>query len=233
MIESHGRAPMLDLSLFRNRLFAAASAATFISGLTRFALMFLFVFYFQGAEGNSPITAGVKLMPLALGMLVSSPLAGSYADRHGSRALAAIGMLVTSIGLALMTTLQVHSSFLWAATLLALVGIGSGTFMSPNGAAMMGAVPPARRGIAAGARMVLQNTGAVLSIAFVLAIVTAAIPRATLFRIFSGLAHGLSDAKLAPFINNMHVALWALAGSALLGALVSLMRPTHRESTEP
>jgi MFS family permease len=226
-IERRSRAPMLDLSLFRSRLFAAASAATFINGLARFALMFLFVFYFQGAEGNSPITAGIKLMPMALGMLIASPLAGSYADRHGSRALAAVGMLITAIGLALMTTLQVDSSFLWAAILLALVGIGSGTFMSPNGAAMMGAVPPERRGIAAGARTVLQNTGAVLSIAFVMAIVTAAIPRALLFRIFSGLAKGLSSAKLAPFIHNMHVALWVLAASALLGAVVSLMRPKH------
>jgi EmrB/QacA subfamily drug resistance transporter len=226
-IERRSRAPMLDLSLFRSRLFAAASAATFINGLARFALMFLFVFYFQGAEGDSPITAGIKLMPMALGMLIASPLAGSYADRHGSRALAAVGMLITAVGLALMTTLQVDSSFLWAAILLALVGIGSGTFMSPNGAAMMGAVPPERRGIAAGARTVLQNTGAVLSIAFVMAIVTAAIPRALLFRIFSGLAKGLSSAKLAPFIHNMHVALWVLAASALLGAFVSLMRPKH------
>jgi EmrB/QacA subfamily drug resistance transporter len=226
-IEHRSRAPMLDLSLFNDRLFAAASGATFINGLARFALMFIFVFYFQGAEGNAPITAGIKLIPLALGMLIASPLAGSYADRHGSRALAAAGMLITAIGLALMTTLQVHTSFLWAATLLAIVGVGSGTFMSPNTAAMMGAVPPERRGIAAGARTVLQNTGAVLSIAFVLAIVTAAIPKATLFRIFSGLAHGLSDAKLAPFIHNMHLALWLLAGSALIGALVSLMRPAH------
>jgi EmrB/QacA subfamily drug resistance transporter len=227
VIEHRSRAPMLDLSLFNDRLFAAASGATFINGLARFALMFIFVFYFQGAEGNAPITAGIKLIPLALGMLIASPLAGSYADRHGSRALAAAGMLITAIGLALMTTLQVHTSFLWAATLLAIVGVGSGTFMSPNTAAMMGAVPPERRGIAAGARTVLQNTGAVLSIAFVLAIITAAIPKATLFRIFSGLAHGLSDAKLAPFIHNMHVALWVLAGAALIGALVSLMRPAH------
>jgi EmrB/QacA subfamily drug resistance transporter len=226
-IEQRSKAPMLDLSLFRSRLFAAASAATFINGLARFALMFIFVFYFQGAQGNSPITAGIKLMPLAIGMLVASPLAGAYADRHGSRALAASGMLITSIGLALMTTLQVHSSFVWAATLLAIVGIGSGTFMSPNGAAMMGAVPPERRGIAAGARTVLQNTGAVLSIAFVLAVVTSAVPKAILFRIFSGLAHGLSDAQLAPFIHNMHVALWVLAGSALIGTFVSLMRPPH------
>ena len=88
-IERRSRAPMLDLKLFRNRLFAAASGAAFINGLARFALMFLFVFYFQGAQGNSPIDAGIKLVPLALGMLVASPIAGIYADRHGSRALAA------------------------------------------------------------------------------------------------------------------------------------------------
>ena len=100
LIERRSRAPMLDLRIFRNRLFAAASAAAFINGLARFALMFLFVFYFQGAQGNSPITAGIKLIPLALGMLIASPLAGIYADRHGSRALAAIGMLVSAVGLA-------------------------------------------------------------------------------------------------------------------------------------
>ena len=68
---------MLDLSLFKNRLFAAATAAAFINGLARFALMFLFVFYFQGAQGDTPIDAGIKLIPLALGMLVSSPWPGS------------------------------------------------------------------------------------------------------------------------------------------------------------
>ena len=67
---------MLDLQIFKNRLFAAATAAAFINGLARFALMFLFVFYFQGAQGNTPITAGIKLIPLALGMLIASPLAG-------------------------------------------------------------------------------------------------------------------------------------------------------------
>ena len=80
---------MLDLSIFENRLFAAASGAAFINGLSRFALLFVFVFYFQGAQGDDPITAGIKLAPMAIGMLVSSPLAGIWADRHGSRALAA------------------------------------------------------------------------------------------------------------------------------------------------
>ena len=195
LIERRSRAPMLDLELFRNRLFAAASAAAFINGLARFALMFLFVFYYQGAQGNSPITAGIKLIPLALGMLIASPLAGIYADRHGSRALAALGMLVSAAGLAAMTTLDVHTAYWQSGLWLFVVGVGSGMFNSPNTAAMMGAVPAHRRGIAAGARTLLQNTGAVLSIAFVLAIVTSAIPKATLFAVFSGLAKGLSAAE--------------------------------------
>src|SRR5437763_67832 len=106
LIERRVRAPMLDLTIFKNRLFAAASAAAFINGLARFALMFVFVFYFQGVQGNSPILAGIKLAPLAVGMLVSSPLAGIWADRRGSRGLAALGMVVTTGGLALMTLLE-------------------------------------------------------------------------------------------------------------------------------
>jgi EmrB/QacA subfamily drug resistance transporter len=227
LIERHSRAPMLDLSVFRNRLFAAASGAAFINGLARFALMFLFVFYFQGAQGDSPITAGFKLMPLAIGMLIASPLAGIHADRHGSRSLAAIGMLVSAGGLAAMTTLAVHTPYWQSALWLFAVGVGSGMFNSPNTAAMMGVVPAYRRGVAAGARTLLQNTGAVLSIAFVLAIVTSAVPKATLFAVFSGLAKGLSAAKLHPFIANMHVALWVLAAVSLVGVGVCLLRPRH------
>ena len=100
---------------------------------------------------------------------------------------------------------------------LTIVGIGSGMFNSPTTAAMMGTVAPQGRGVAAGARMMPQNPGAVLSIAFVLAVVTNAVPTDVLLKIFSGVASGLSGARLAPFIHNMHVALWAL-GSALLSA---------------
>ncbi|MFI5038132.1 MAG: MFS transporter, partial [Solirubrobacterales bacterium] len=227
LIERRSRAPMLDLQIFKDRLFAAATAAAFINGLARFALMFLFVFYFQGAQSNSPIEAGIKLMPLALGMLIASPIAGIHADRHGSRALAAAGMLVSAVGLAAMTTLDVYTPYWQSGLWLLIVGAGSGMFNSPNTAAMMGAVPAHRRGIAAGARTLLQNTGAVLSIAFVLAIVTSAVPKATLFAVFSGLAKGLSEQKLAPFIANMHVALWVLAATSLLGVGVCLMRPRH------
>jgi len=106
-------------------------------------------------------------------------------------------------------------------------------FNSPNTAAMMGTVPVERRGVAAGARTMMQNTGAVISIAFVLAIVTNSIPKEVLFAIFSGLATGLSSAQLDPFIHNMHEALWVLAATSVIGAGVSLLRPSHVGAEEP
>jgi MFS family permease len=230
LIEARSAAPMLDLTIFKNRLFAAATAAAFISGLSRFALMFIFVFYYQGAQGDDPILAGIKLAPMAIGMLIASPIAGVYADRHGSKSLAAIGMLVTAAGLGLMTTLQADSAYWTGGLFLFLVGVGSGMFNSPNTAAMMGTVPTERRGIAAGARTMLQNTGAVVSIAFVLAIITAAVPTNVLFKIFSGLASGLTPAQLDPFITNMHTALWVLAAISVVGAGVSLLRPSEKKS---
>jgi EmrB/QacA subfamily drug resistance transporter len=227
LIERRHRAPMLDLTIFKDRLFSAASAAAFINGLARFALMFVFVFYFQGVQGNSPILAGVKLAPLAVGMLISSPLAGIWADRRGSRGLAVLGMVVTALGLALMTLLERGTTYWASGAYMFIVGLGSGMFNSPNTAAMMGAVKAHRRGIAAGARVLVQNTGAVISIAFVLAIVTSSVPTAVLFKVFSGLANHISNAQLDPFIGNMHTALWTLAIVSVVGAFVAAARPSQ------
>jgi EmrB/QacA subfamily drug resistance transporter len=227
LIERTVPAPMLDLSIFKNRLFSAASLAAFTNGLARFALMFVFVFYFQGVQGNSPILAGIKLAPLAIGMLIASPLAGIWADRRGSRGMAVVGMLVQAAGLALMTTLQRDTAYLASGVYMFIVGVGSGMFNSPNTAAMMGTVPPHRRGIAAGARVLVQNTGAVISIAFVIAVVTSSVPKTVLFAVFSGLANHISNEQLVPFMANMHTALWCLAGISLLGAAISAARPAH------
>jgi len=227
VIERRTRFPMLDLALFEDRGFSAATGAAFLGGLSRFSLTFLFVLYFQGAIGDDPILAGVKLAPMALGVLISSPLAGRHADRHGARGLAALGLVVSAVGIAGMTMLTVTTPYAITAAWLFVAGAGAGMFNSPNTSAMMGAVPVHRRGIAAGTRMMLQNTGSVLSIAILLAIVTAAVPRATLLSIFSGLTGQLSTAALDPFIHNLHVAMWVLAATSLLGAIVSLMRPRH------
>src|SRR5207302_9309243 len=99
-VERRVAAPMLDLTIFRNRMFAAATAAAFINGMSRFALLFVFVFYFQGAQGADPLTAGIELAPMAIGMLIASPLAGVWADRRGARMRAALGVVASARGLA-------------------------------------------------------------------------------------------------------------------------------------
>src|SRR5438270_12966323 len=134
-------------------------------------------------------------------------------------------MLVTASGLALMTTLGRDTAYWQGGLYLFVVGIGSGMFNSPNTAAMMGTVAAHRRGIAAGARVLVQNTGAVISIAFVLAVVTSSVPKDVLFKVFSGLANHISNAQLDPFITNMHTALWVLAAVSVLGAFVAAARP--------
>ena len=232
LVEARTASPMLDLQLFRIRVYWTAATAAFLNGLARFALMFLFVFYFQGPQGDDPIVAGIKLIPLAAGMLVASPIAGWWADRHGSRTPAVLGMLLTAAGLAGMTTLEVDSPFWQSAIWLAIVGVGSGVFNSPNTAAMMGSVPPHRRGIASGTRTMLQNTGAVISIALMLMIVTAVVPTKLLFSIFSGLTTGLSADKLEPFMSGMHLALWVLVVFSLMGAAVSAMRGADRPAPQ-
>ena len=156
-----------------------------------------------------------------------------WADRRGSRGLAVVGMLVQAAGLALMTTLDRDTGYVASGAYLFLVGVGFGLFNSPNTAAMMGTVAPRRRGIAAGARMLVQNTGAVISIAFVLAVVTSSVPKSVLFAVFSGLANHITNAQLVPFMSNMHTALWCLTGISLLGAAISGARPSHMKVDQP
>jgi hypothetical protein len=141
-------------------------------------------------------------------------------------------MLVGAAGLALMTTLERDTTYWASGTYLFIVGVGSGMFNSPNTAAMMGTVSAHRRGIAAGARVLVQNTGAVISIAFVLAVVTSSVPKSVLFAVFSGLAHQITNAQLTPFLANMHTALWWLSGVSVLGAFVAAARPSHVKSEE-
>ena len=132
--------------------------------------MFLFVFYFQGVKGDDPITAGHRAR--ADGDRDADRVAaGGHLGRPArlARCWPPAGWSLGAVALAGMTTLGVHTPYFWSALWLFVVGVGSGMFNSPNTAAMMGTVPTHRRGIAAGARTMLQNTGAVISIAFVLA----------------------------------------------------------------
>ncbi|MFL5754729.1 MAG: MFS transporter, partial [Chloroflexota bacterium] len=227
-VEQRQKEPLLDLELFRDRLFTMGNITSLLNGIARNGVLFLLVFYLQGVKGDDPVTAGILLAPLAVGLLVLSPISGVLADRYGSRELATLGMVVTGIGLAGLLTLDVNTPYWQLALWQLIIGAGSGLFNSPNTSAVMGVVPPAKRGIGAGTRMMLTQTGFIISIALAIGLVTSAMDPKVLVAIFSGTQIGGQGIDLAPFMNALHLAFAAGVVASAIGAVASLMRGGHR-----
>jgi MFS family permease len=227
-VELRHHAPLLDLSLFRDRLFAMGNLTGLLNSIARNGVLFLLVFYFQGARGEDPVTAGIMLAPLAIGLVVLSPISGVLADRYGSRALATAGMVITGVGLLGLTTIAVDTPYWQIAVWQLVVGAGSGIFNSPNTSAVMGVVPPSKRGVGAGMRMMLMQSGFVVSIALAIGLVTSAMDPQVMVAIFSGSQVGGEGIAMGSFINALRIAFLAGVGFSALGAVVSAMRGEHR-----
>jgi MFS family permease len=204
-----------------------------LNGIARNGVLFLLVFYLQGVKGMDPVTAGIALAPLAVGMLVLSPISGVLADRYGSRVLATAGMLITGVGLAGLTTISVDTPLAQLVIWQLIVGAGSGLFNSPNTSAVMGVVPPHKRGIGSGIRSMLTNTGFVVSIALAIGLITTAMSPEVMVSVFSGTQTGTSGIDLGPFISALRLAFGAGVIVSVIGAVVSLMRGGHRSWEEP
>jgi MFS family permease len=204
-----------------------------LNGIARNGVLFLLVFYLQGVKGMDPVTAGISLAPLAVGLLVLSPISGILADKYGSRVLATAGMVVTGVGLAGLTTIAVDTPIWQLAIWQLIVGAGSGLFNSPNTSAVMGVVPPAKRGIGSGIRAMLTNTGFVVSIALAIGLITTAMSPQVMVAVFSGTQSSTSGIDLGPFISALRLAFWAGVIVSAIGAVVSLLRGGHRSWEEP
>jgi EmrB/QacA subfamily drug resistance transporter len=227
LIELKVAEPLLELALFRDRLFAIGNLTQGINGTARFGILFLLVFYFQGPQQFGPVKAGVLVSPLAGLIFVSSPLSGWISDRVGSRLPSTAGLVLTGVGL-IGLALSVPDSGLnypLLAVWLGVVGVGAGVFQAPNSSSIMASVPAAKRGVASGVRMLVSFTGSMISIAFVLAIVTSTLPSKITFSIFAGETAGLTTAQIDPFITGMKIALITLGILSLVTAPLSMLRP--------
>ena len=227
-VEWRHHAPLLDLTLFQDRLFAMGNLTGFLNAIARNGVLFLLVFYLQGARGEDPVTAGIMLAPLAVGLIVLSPVSGALADRYGSRELATLGMLITAAGLFGLMTIGTDTPYWQLAFWQLVVGAGSGIFNSPNTSAVMGVVPPNKRGAGAGMRMMLMQSGFVVSIALAIGLVTSSMDPKVMVAIFSGEQVGGQGISMAPFMNALHIAFLAGVVASLLGAVASMMRGEHR-----
>ncbi|RZS89651.1 EmrB/QacA subfamily drug resistance transporter [Motilibacter rhizosphaerae] len=227
-----GQDPLVDLRLFADRERAMAYLAVFLLAVSRFAVVLLVSLFLQAAQGLDALQAGVRVLPVALGMMLVSPVAGRLAQRVPPRLLGTAGLLLSAAGL-LVLAVAVRPSLpgsVVAPALLA-VGIGTGLFMTPNTSAIMASVPPARRGIANGLRSMLQNTGFVVSTAMSLAIVTSPLTPGEKRAAYAGTLSSLPGHELGAFVDGYRTAFVVLAALCVLGAVASLLRGDGKRVT--
>jgi MFS family permease len=171
-IETRIEDPMFRLGLFRIRAFTAGNIATLLASLGRGGLMFMLIMWLQGiwlplhgySFSETPLWAGIYMLPLTVGFLVAGPASGYLSDHFGARPFATGGMLVAALSFFLLELLPVNFDYVWFGGLLLLVGLGMGLFASPNQAGIMNSLPPNRRGAGAGMATTFQNSALVLSI---------------------------------------------------------------------
>ena len=178
-IETHVAEPMFNLDLFKNRQFATANIATFLSAISRGGIMIMLIVLLQGiwlplhgfSYDSTPFWAGIFMIPMSIGIALTGPLSGWLSDKHGARGLATAGMIITGCTFLAFTLLPANFEYLPFAIILLVMGIGNGIFMSPNMASVMNSCPPEHRGAASGMRATLQNCGQTISQAIFFAII--------------------------------------------------------------
>jgi EmrB/QacA subfamily drug resistance transporter len=234
VIEIRVSQPMLDIRLFRDRLFAFANLANALNGMARGAVLFVLIFFLQGPYGKDPLTAGMMMAPFGAAFLLIGPLSGCLSDRYGSRVLATTGLLISGGGLLGLSRVTATTSYGTMTLNMVLMGGGSGLFGSPNTNAIMSSVAPHRRGTAAGIRAMLMNTGQMLSIAITFPLVLSRIPQEVMYRIFLyGGGMGSAPEALAAFETGLSHAFLLSFAITLVAAAASAMRPSMHPVGSP
>jgi MFS family permease len=242
VIETRVAEPMFRLALFRIRPFTAGNMASLLSSLGRGGLMFILIIWLQGiylpihgySFSDTPLWAGIAMLPLTIGFLIAGPVSGWLSDRFGARPFSTGGMILAAASFALLQVLPVDFVYWQFAGILLLNGIGMGLFASPNRAAIMNSLPPERRGVGAGMSATFQNSAMVLSIGVFFTLIILGLASA----LPSALTHGLvaqgvprADAARIAALPPVSIMFAALLGynpvQTLLGHAISKLPASH------
>src|ERR1700754_526443 len=210
-VESRASAPMLDIRLFRSKLFALGNLAGLMASVGRGGLQFMLIIWLQGiwlplhgySFESTPLWSGIYMLPMTLGFLLAGPLSGPLSDRFGSRPFAIGGLVLMAMTFVALALIPVDFDYRVFAVLIFLNGVGGGIFTSPNTAAIMSSVPAAERGAASGIRATVTNAGMSLSIGIFFSLMTAGLARSLPATLSAGLQQQGVPATVAHAVANL------------------------------
>jgi MFS family permease len=167
----HVADPMFRLELFKIRAFSAGNLASLFSSMSRGGVFIMLIILLQGiwlplhgySFASTPFWAGIFMIPMSIGFVLTGPISGWLSDKHGARLLATLGMVISAAAFIGFVLLPVNFIYLTFAIVLFIIGIGGGVFASPNMASIMNSVPAEHRGAASGMRATIQNSAMTIS----------------------------------------------------------------------
>jgi MFS family permease len=218
-IETRVPEPMFRLGLFRNRAFTTGTLAGLLAAMGRGGMQLMLIIWLQGiwlpqhgySFSQTPLWAGIYMIPMTVGFLVAGPIAGILSDRYGARGFGTVGLFMSAASFVLLEMLPINFNYVWFALLMVLFAAGMSAFFSPNLAAVMNSVPAEQRGAGAGMLNTFQNSAQVLSMGLFFTIVTLGLAS----QLPSHLYHGLTGAGVNA------TAAHTVAGEPPIGSLFS------------
>ncbi len=241
-VETKVAEPLFRISLFKIRAFTAGNIASLMLAMGRGGMQFMLIIWLQGiwlplhgySFSQTPLWAGIYLVPLTVGFLLAAPLSGVLSDKFGAKPFTIGGALLTGFTFLLLIFVPVNFPYWEFAVVIALNGFGSGLFFSPNWAEMMNSAPPSQRGAAGGMIATFQNSAFVLSIGIFFTLMVAGLSSKLPAALFSGLtAQGVPAHTAAPIshLPPIGVLFSSFLGynpmQQLLGPLLSTLPPAH------
>jgi MFS family permease len=196
IVEQRVENPMFRISLFRIRQFTMGNLSNLLASMAQGGLQFMLIIWLQGiwlplhgyTFDDTPLWAGIYMIPLTVGFLVMGPLSGYLSDKVGARGLATTGMVIMSAAFLLLTRLPADFSYPVFALLILILGCGMGMFSAPNTTAIMNAVPAEYRGVSSGMIATFRNIAATLSITLIFSLVTVGLARHLPITLLNGLS---------------------------------------------
>jgi MFS family permease len=203
-VETRVKQPMFKLSLFRIRAFSAGNVASFLASLSRGGLMFMLIIWLQGiwlplhgySFSETPLWAGIYMIPLTVGLLAAAPLSGMLADRYGARPFATGGLVLAALTFILLSLLPVNFSYVGFAALIFFNSVGMGMFIAPNQTGIMNSLPANQRGAGAGMAGTFNASAQVLSIGIFFSLMILGLAST----LPSALYHGLTAQGISPAV---------------------------------